>query len=716
MVWANPIQRHKRKKKVGKGLGGRKETVYTHDASFLMLVGERRSFSSNIIVEKVWLNSTLFYDHTGTDTNLNEYALDYMTIYDGNAGQFQESTMVSRDGAAKTPAYRGYITLFFKNLPLDNEKQSYNATYPTVEVLVRDTSGDRIDKLVFDYAKERANVEIELGESVIDLPSNEVNNPVKGFIFSQDGKSSRDYLEQVLSLSQSFLVPISYQNTSPTLENATKLKQVSKSRLKRELSRDQLGFGSEPKELVSVEAYDPEDLASELTLSYRTLDDQKTSEVSVELPSRQQWNDLLVTGFYSGNSESVSLEAALDHTFAKNTAAYLLNQKSNRKNTYILETDLEGIDGITAGSLLTHTYNGLSYDWEVVELTINGDNTASLKVSPFVGRGTLIVGEPEYLPPLIPTPPTAVSVVLLNTRKISSSDPEFSPKLIYKASSEIVFGELYASFSNNLPDYQLIDDFSGTSETGIVTSQTLNLAADPGIVDEGSTLTILMSYGELETLTPTQFYSESNILYLRGELIGFRDVVATAANTYQVSGLIRGMYGTQSKINAAIATNEPVYILKGLTTFYHTLSTLTLSSIGTQGYFKALESGTSLDLAATTNFTYTGEDARPAPPNLITNRQSNGDVQLIISPASRQYFNSFLEPVSYPINDDTHQYEVKVKVGSVVKRTEVTSSITYTYQNSDRLADGIADYNFYFEVRDYNPTYNLYSEAVSMGA
>jgi hypothetical protein len=101
--------------------------------------------------------------------------------------------------------------------------------------------------------------------------------------------------------------------------------------------------------------------------------------------------------------------------------------------------------------------------------------------------------------------------------------------------------------------------------------------------DELSTVTVVLYSGQLASVSYANFLAGLSAAYIGGEIIYFRNAVLVAANTYQLSGLLRARGGTE-KFMAGHQAGERFVFLDAtkLTTVG-----LNTSDIGTKLYFEA---------------------------------------------------------------------------------------------------------------------------------
>ncbi|ODQ34563.1 phage tail protein [Burkholderia ubonensis] len=218
--------------------------------------------------------------------------------------------------------------------------------------------------------------------------------------------------------------------------------------------------------------------------------------------------------------------------------------------------------------------------------------------------------------------------------------------------------------------------------------------------DELSTVTVQLYQGALSSVGYTTFLSGVNCAYLGGELIVFRNATQLTADTYQLSGLLRGRAGTEWAMSTHAAgerfvfldstklINEPIlttdigntlYFEYQLLNIFYTLSNPFVSQKITNGRVKPL-----------------------SPALFKANPGSAASVSDIsLSWLRRARVSAgWLDGTDVPLDESSESYQLQILNGTTVVRTVVVtgpfnapSVPAYTYTAAQITADGFTTGN-----------------------
>ncbi|WP_175837107.1 phage tail protein [Burkholderia anthina] len=221
--------------------------------------------------------------------------------------------------------------------------------------------------------------------------------------------------------------------------------------------------------------------------------------------------------------------------------------------------------------------------------------------------------------------------------------------------------------------YSSLTTMRSAATMGIVYG-TLGGWASIGIPDESNTFVVNMNNGTLGSITMTAALAGgSNVAYVGGEILIFRNAVLTAANQYTLSGLLRGLYGTEAFVNAHAADER--FVLLDPTKLY-------------------LEGLQVTDLGNTLSYEYQLADMFYAQPTPIAQQQvTNGCCKPFSPPLLRALYgsasslndvtvnwirrarvnNQWVDGADVPLDESAETYQVYVYAGTTLKRTTVVS-------------------------------------------
>ncbi len=208
-------------------------------------------------------------------------------------------------------------------------------------------------------------------------------------------------------------------------------------------------------------------------------------------------------------------------------------------------------------------------------------------------------------------------------------------------------------------------------------------------IDHGNRLTVKIGVGQLTSATSLQLLAGANVAALRTangawEVFQFTTATLVAAQTYQLSGLLRGQAGTEGTIEPVLAAGAAFVLLSGGVTAID----LTASQVGLPLQWRigpaARDIGSANYLAV--GHTYVGLGARPLSPVHLRGTRANGELQLRWIRRTRRGGDNWVGS-DVPLAEDSERYEVDIRDGIGVKRTITSSTPSVTYTAAMQVAD-----------------------------
>ena len=168
------------------------------------------------------------------------------------------------------------------------------------------------------------------------------------------------------------------------------------------------------------------------------------------------------------------------------------------------------------------------------------------------------------------------------------------------------------------------------------------------------------------------------------EIIQFQNAELVDAQTYRLSGLLRGQFGTESAMTTTLASGAQFVLLDGAVTRVPVLESerkLTLNwdygpgnrGIGDASYL-------------TVPFSYQSLGLRPLSPVHIKATRSSGNIAVSWIRRTRTGGDNWELPDA-PLGEESESYEVDILDGANVKRTLTASSPSVVYSSADQIAD-----------------------------
>jgi hypothetical protein len=247
--------------------------------------------------------------------------------------------------------------------------------------------------------------------------------------------------------------------------------------------------------------------------------------------------------------------------------------------------------------------------------------------------------------------------------------------------------------------YSSLDDVTYTAVADVAESSvfgtcstTLGTFTDAGF-DEKNKLTVNVGNGELSSSTRAAMLTNEtvNAMLVGSEIIRFRTATLSSPGVYVLSGLLRGLRGTEWAI-ATHAANEPCVVL-ALTAGLRRVAGQ-VADLNAARYVKGVTLSALASAVASEAFTNTGIGLKPyAPSDLRIARDSANDATITWRRRSR-YAHRFLAPgIDPPLAEASERYEVDIIVSAAVVRTISATAQTCAYSAADQTTDGITPGN-----------------------
>lgn len=246
------------------------------------------------------------------------------------------------------------------------------------------------------------------------------------------------------------------------------------------------------------------------------------------------------------------------------------------------------------------------------------------------------------------------------------------------------------------------DGSSFTNLVGITTAAVIGVAqtalanfSGGNQPDELSTVTVVVDSGTLAAVTYANFLAGTNAALIGDEIVFFRNATLTAANTYQLSGFVRGVAGTDWAMSTH-AVGERFVLLSA-----SSLSPVSINTgdIGSKLYFETrllnLFASQPSPVQSLTPANARMQPLRPAMFRALNgSASSTSDISLFWTRRARVYAG-WLNGTDVPLDQASESYQLTISNASgVVKRTvTVSAAQTYVYSAANISADGFTTGN-----------------------
>jgi hypothetical protein len=215
------------------------------------------------------------------------------------------------------------------------------------------------------------------------------------------------------------------------------------------------------------------------------------------------------------------------------------------------------------------------------------------------------------------------------------------------------------------------------------------LAGPEGVIDKRARLRVRLPYGTLASTDLVTMLGGANLAAIRSdagdwEIIQFLNAALVDVQTYELSGLLRGQFGTELAMSAVLDAGAPFVFLDGAVTrvpLQESEFSLPLNwrygpgnrDIGDESY-------------VTLPFAYRGLGRRPLSPAHVRGARSSGDLTVSWVRRTRTGGDTWELP-DVPLGEDGESYEVDILDGATVKRTISVMAPNAVYSGADQIAD-----------------------------
>lgn len=443
---------------------------------------------------------------------------------------------------------------------------------------------------------------------------------------------------------------------------------------------DDLGaidFGADPAEPFPLQRMQEVDLPRSLSVSYINVDGDY--QVGTEVSQR------LITS--SVNDEAVQLAIVMDTDQAAQIADVLMYSGWTARSARSLSTTrkfsrLDPSDVVLVEyprgkfnrvRLLKDSYSGSRLDFDCVM------DDADAYISN--ASGATIGPTQETLEALSPTIVVPLDIPLLRDQDDNAG--------YYAALVQVT------NNWNGATLYRSPDDVSyaevGSVETSAISGVCLGTLGNflgGYIFDEVNYIDVRIVEGELSSTTKDNLLLDLtlNVCAIGSELLQFEKATLQSVNTYRLSGLLRGLQGTEQYMPAH-EDSERFVLLEGDGLLRPNDG---MALINQKQYLKGVTFGQSLDDALATSFTNTGAGLKPLSP-VHAGGGRNAALDIIFKWVRRTRWTAVMKDgVDAPLAETVEAYEVDIYTTSgfvTVVRTLTSTTPTATYTAAQQTAD-----------------------------
>ncbi len=294
------------------------------------------------------------------------------------------------------------------------------------------------------------------------------------------------------------------------------------------------------------------------------------------------------------------------------------------------------------------------------------------------------------MPPLGRTfvTPTPVFSTFLDLPLLTGEESEVAPDVAILAAPWPGSVAVYSSATDS--GYKLNRLVARRSTIGITESPLLG--AVPGIVDRGAPLRVRLISGALSSAFLDNVVNGTNLAAIgdgsasNWELIQFTAAVLVAADTYEISGRLRGQAGTDALPSLDWPTGSLFVLLDGGPKQIDLKS----SERGLDRNHRIGPARRSLDDPAFSHSVraFEGVGLRPYAPTHLRATKTSGDMAVSWVRRTRIDGDSW-QSMEVPLGEDAEEYLVRVVSGGTVVREVSRSTSNWSYSTATQAADGV---------------------------
>ncbi|UVC10358.1 glycoside hydrolase/phage tail family protein [Rhizobium sp. TH2] len=208
-----------------------------------------------------------------------------------------------------------------------------------------------------------------------------------------------------------------------------------------------------------------------------------------------------------------------------------------------------------------------------------------------------------------------------------------------------------------------------------------------GRIDEASRISVRMIYGGLSSVSELALLNGANRAAIKAasgewEIIGFRSAEEVTENHWELSGLLRGLAGTEDAMAAGAAVSAPFVVLdEGVRSLR-----LEADEAGLVLNWLAEAAGSGGGSVGPVSFAGGVRSETPLSPVHLAAVRTGGGIQLIWVRRSRIAADGW-EGDEIPLDEDVEAYQVEILNGGAPVRTVSANAPSFLYTSAMEIAD-----------------------------
>jgi len=206
------------------------------------------------------------------------------------------------------------------------------------------------------------------------------------------------------------------------------------------------------------------------------------------------------------------------------------------------------------------------------------------------------------------------------------------------------------------------------------------------IIDQSYTITVKTNGRPMDSISREQLFNHNNLFAVVNsqagvvqELLQFQTATETAEDTYKLSGILRGRFGTDSQIDA-IAAGAYLVQLNPRNAILRVPGMP--AQIGQVFAYKAVTNGSTVENAQTVRYANTARGLKPYAPVRLNGRRVGNDWHLRWTRRSR-IDGGWRNSVDVPLGEASEEYNLTIPS----KRVAIVSTPAFIYTEAMQIAD-----------------------------
>jgi hypothetical protein len=313
-------------------------------------------------------------------------------------------------------------------------------------------------------------------------------------------------------------------------------------------------------------------------------------------------------------------------------------------------------------------------------------------------------------------PPIDTDVQLLDIPILRDADDDPGFYAVAKPATDVSFPGAMLLKSADDVTFEPAARLSNAGVFGVTT--TVLGAGRVGLFDEANSVTVdIGATGELAGVTRDVLLNgRTNAFLIGSEIVQARSASLISAGVYKLTGLLRGLRGTEWAVDQHEAGERVVLLDSALARV-----TLDTREIGVEEHWKAVTMGRSASSAASAAFTDNGVGQKPfAPVDMRIGRDTSANITMTLQRRTRMS-TRLIGPhgISCPLGEESERYSLDVysdNTRATVVRTLTATSPSFSYTAAQQTTDfGSAQATIYIAAFQLSATLGRGTAAFAQG-